>query len=133
MWYSTVEGGYITLVSVLIVGAIGITITLSLILLGIESSRTTFSADQSHQGRALVNACTEEALELIRTTTSFTGSGNLTLPQGSCSYTVANQGAENRVVNASGSVGTNVRKVKVIISKINPTIQIVSWQEVADF
>lgn len=125
--------GYITLISVLVVGAVGVAITLSIILLGLGSSRTSFAVEQSNQARALANACAEEALQQIRSLTPFTGSGNLTLGQGTCAYTVTSQGAENRTITASGTVGTITRKVKIIISNINPVVTVTTWQEVADF
>lgn len=131
-WYNN-RSGYITLISVLIVGAVGVAITLSIILLGVGSSRSSYAVEQSYQAKALANACAEEALQQIRDSLPFTGSGNLTLGQGACTYMVTNQGGQNRAIIASGTVGTIVRKVKIIIDKINPTIQVVSWQEVADF
>lgn len=131
-WYNN-NGGYITLISILIVGAVGVAIALSIILLGVGSSRTSFAVEQSNQAKALANACAEEALQQIRDSTPFTGSGNLTLGQGTCSYIVTSQGAQNRTVTASGTVGTIIRKVNIIISKINPTITVTSWQEVDNF
>lgn len=132
-WYYMWQAGYITLVSTLVVGAVGIAITLSLILSGIGSSRTTFTIEQSNQARALSSACVEEALQQIRDLTSFIGTGNLTINGNTCTYTVTSQGLQNRTVTAFGTVGGNIRKVKVIINNINPTLQVVSWQEVADF
>ena len=126
------NSGYITLISVLVVGAVGIAVTLSLILLGLGSSRTSFALEQSNQTKALTNACAEEAMQQIRDSMSFTGNGNLSLRQGTCNYTVTSQGGQNRTITALGTVGTIVRKVKIIISKINPTITVTSWQEVAD-
>jgi hypothetical protein len=125
--------GYITLISVLVVGAVGIAISTSLILLGLGSARISFAVEQSNQAKALANACVEEGLQQIRDSMPYTGSGNLTLGQGTCSYTVASQGGQNRTITAIGTVGTIMRKVKVIIDKINPAIQVVSWQEVVDF
>ena len=133
IWYTTQQNGYITLVSVLVVGAVGVAITTSMLLLGIGSSRTSFAYEQSNQVKALANACAEEALQQIRDSTPFTGSGNLTLGQGVCSYTVTNQGGQNRTITTSGTVGTIIRKVKIIINKINPSILVTSWQEVSDF
>ena len=121
--------GYITLISVLVVGAVGIAIATSLLLLGVGSSRTSFALEQSNQAKALTNACAEEALQLISGSVSYTGSGNLTLGQGTCTYTVTNQGAQNRTITASGTVGTVVRKLTIIINKIKPSIVVVSWQE----
>jgi len=124
--------GYIALITVLITGAIGVAIATSLLLLGLGSSRTSFALEQSNQAKALANACAEEALQQIRDSTAFTGTGNLTLGQGSCAYTVTNDGGENRTVTASGTVGTVVRKIKIIVNTINPAINLTSWQEVAD-
>jgi len=131
-WYNKKQDGYITLISVLVVGAVGLAITTSLLLLGLGSSRTSFAVEQSNQSKALANACVEEGLQQIRDSTLFTGSGNLTLGQGTCTYTVTSQGGQNRTVTASGTVGTIVRKVTIIINGINPLITATSWQEVAD-
>ena len=127
------SSGFITLISVLVVGAVGVAVAVSLILLGLGSSRTSFAVEQSNQAKGLANACAEEALQQIRDSTPFTGSGSLTLGQGTCSYTVTNQGGQNRTITSSGTVGSIMRKVKIIIDKINPTIQVVSWQEAPDF
>ncbi len=125
--------GYVALITVLITGAIGVAIATSLLLLGLGSSRTSFALEQSNQAKALANACSEEALQQIRDSTPFTGTGSLTLGQGTCGYTVVNDGGENRTVTASGTVGTVVRKIKIIVNTINPAINLTSWQEVADF
>ena len=131
MWYNDQRKGFATLINILLVGAVGVTIAISLIFLGLGSSQTSFAMEQSNQSKALANACVEEALQQIRDSTPFTGSGNLTFGQGTCSYTVTSQGGQNRTITTSGAVGTITKKVKVIIDKINPTIQVVPWQEVA--
>ena len=124
--------GYITLISVLVVGAVGTTIALSLLLLGNGASRTSFALQQSAQAKGLANACAEEALEQIRESTLFAGSGNLTLGQGTCTYTVTNIGGVSRTVTASSTVGTIVRKVSISITAINPLILFSLWQEVSN-
>ena len=101
---------------------------------GVSQCRTVEGElEQDVHQAALTNACAEEALQQIRDSTPFTGSGNLTLGQGACSYTVTSQGAQNRTITASGTVGTIIRKVKVIINKINPQITVTSWQEMDNF
>jgi len=124
--------GYVTLISILVVGAIGTAIAISLILLGISSSRTSFSVEQSNQAKGLANACVEEALQQVRNTSSFIGDGALTLGHGTCAYIVTSQGGENRIITASGTVGSIVRKVTVVINRITPLINLISWQEVVD-
>lgn len=124
------RGGYITLISVLVVGAVGTAITLSLILLGVGSSRTSFAVEQSNQAKGLANACAEEALQQIRESTSFTGSGSLNLGYGACTYTVTNGGGSNRTITTSGTVGTILRKVSISATAITPLIVISTWQDI---
>lgn len=125
--------GFITLLSVLVVGSVGVAIAVSLLLLGLGQARTSFAVIQMGQARGLTDACAEEALEHIRESTSFTGAGNLSLGNGSCGYTVTSQGGENRTIQATSTVGSVVRKVNIVITDINPLITISTWQEVADF
>lgn len=128
-----VNKGFVALISVLIVSAVGVVISVSLLLLGLGSSRTGFALERSNQVKALVNACAEEALQKIKSSPSFSGSGNISLGGGTCSYTVTNLGGQNREITSSGSRDSVTRKVKITIDKINPKINITSWQEVADF
>ena len=124
--------GFITLISVLIAGAVGIVISISLILLGLNSSRTSASLEESYAAKALADACIEEALQQVRDATPFTGSGSLPLGLGSCAYNVTNLGGQNRLITATGTVNSMVRRTKVLIDKITPQIRLVSWEEVAD-
>lgn len=125
--------GYITLISILVIGAIGTAVTVSMILSGLSASQTTFAVERGDHASGLVNACAEEALQQIRDNSSFTGFGGLLLGQGTCGYTVTSGGGENRTIQASSTVGTIVKKVSISIDAINPQINVTSWQEVADF
>jgi hypothetical protein len=121
----TRKKGYVTLISVLIVGAVGIAIAVSLILLGLGSSRNSLVLQQSIQAKALANSCAEEALQILVDSPSFSGNGTLTIDNNACSYTVT-PGGFDTTVTASGTVGAIVRKINVIV---NPNG--VSWQEVS--
>mgnify|MGYP001562300226 CR=1 FL=1 len=129
----TVQSGYIALMAVLITGLIAVSITTSLLLFGTSETKTAITREESERARAYANACAEEALQQIRSSTGFTGSGSLTFGADSCSYTVTGLGGENREITATGAVNTVVRKVKAVVSDINPQILVSSWQEVADF
>lgn len=122
------QKGYIALVTVLIIGSIGSAIAISLILLGVGFSRTSFAIEQSNQAKALANTCAENALQQIRSNSSFSGTNTLTLNGGSCSYTVTVLSGENRTVIASGTYGTVIRKISISVTAINPKI-IASWIE----
>ena len=125
--------GYITLLMVIIVGAIGVATSVSLLLLGIGFSKTSLSIEKSNQAKALSNACAEAALDQIRSSPSFSGSAGLTFGRGSCSYTVTNLGGQNRLVNTSSTVDEVIRKIKITLNQITPKINLTLWQEVSDF
>lgn len=127
------ENGFVALISVIIVGAVAVSVATSLLLLGIGSSKTSFSLEQSNQAKALANGCAEQALEIIRENPSYSGIGGLTLSQGTCSYAVIDSGGQNRIINAIGVVGSITRKVKISVNRITPVINTALWQEVADF
>lgn len=122
---------FITLIGVLILGAVGVAIASSLLLFGIGTSRSAFAAEQSVQAQALANACAETALDTIRVTPAYTGTTPLTFGPGTCSATVTNTGGTTRLVVASGTVDTVVRRVSLVVATVAP-ITLTSWQEVAN-
>jgi len=130
---SATNKGYMTLLTVIIASAIATSITIFILTTGTNSSRSAFVIEQSTQAQALANACAEDALQEISDSTPFEGSGALSLGQGACSYTVTKLTGQNRTIDATGTIGSIVRKVQISIDNINPSINITSWQEVADF
>lgn len=124
--------GYITLISITIIGAVTTSIVIYLLLSGTEATRNSLVSLRSAQARSQANACAEEALQQIRDNNNFVGTSFLTFSTGACSYTVANTGGANRTIFASSSVATTVRKVRVLTTTLSPKITISSWQEVGD-
>jgi hypothetical protein len=129
-WYNKTRKGYIMLMSVLVVGAIGAAVSVSVILLGLAGSRTGLAYQQMHQAKALANACSEEALERIRESTPFVGTGNLFIGTDNCLFAVKSEGGENRTIYATGTVGMITRKTKVSVTAINPLIVVSEWREI---
>lgn len=123
--------GYVTLVSILVIGAVGLAVVTSLVLLGVGSSRNSFALEQGNQAKALANACAEEALQQIWNEDAFVGTGNLTLGQGNCSLTVSSAVLPKTII-ATGMVGTTARKISITIDALRPYLHIASWQEIAN-
>jgi hypothetical protein len=117
--------------AVLIVGAASLAIGLALLTMGADSQRSTLIVQQSVQARSLATACAEEALQEIHDDTAFTGTGNLSLGQGTCSYTVTNTGGSNRTITSSGVVGEVTRKLEIYATIGVSSISIISWQEIS--
>lgn len=126
------QNGFVTLLSVILVGAVGLAVGTSLLLTSIDNSRTLNSLEKSYISRELANLCGEEALERIRRNSSFLGSGNIATSQGTCDFTVTDEGGTTRKIDSLGTSDTTIRKVLINLDQVSP-INITSWQEVADF
>lgn len=126
------ENGYVALIAVLVVGAAATAIGLTLLTTAMDQGRAALITQQSAQARDLADACGEEALQQIHTSSGFTGTNSLSQGQGGCNYTVTNTGGNNRVIDTTGTVGTVVRKIKIYVTITSTSISITSWQEVAD-
>ncbi len=116
---------YVTLISVLIVGAIGSAISISLVLLGLGSSRNSLLLLQSAQAKAMANSCAEEALQVLAEVPGFSGNGSLTIDGNTCTYTVTVQGFDTEV-SATGNVGEIVRKAGATMN-----LNGVKWREMS--
>lgn len=128
-----VRRGYIALLSVIVIGTIGTAIMLSVMLLGVSTSKTDFALQQAGSAKVLASSCGEEALQKILETGTTSSNGNLTIASGTCSYVITSQNGQNITINSTGIVGTVISKVKIIISTTTPAILLSSWQEVGDF
>lgn len=122
--------GYVTLMSVLVLGAVSAAIAITLILIGLSASRGSFTRLQSARAKAMVDGCAEEALQQIRSATAFTGTGSLVFGSSTCVYGVTNTGGQTRHITATSTTGTVIRKLDIVVSAINPRITISGWQEV---
>lgn len=126
----TSEQGYVTLLSVLILGTVATAVATALLVAGADANRETLIVQQSTQARGYVDACVEDALQQIHDNTSFTGTDGLVLGQGTCSYTVASTGATTRTIATAATVGGVTRKAMIYVTMTSSTISITTWQEV---
>ena len=122
--------GYIALITVLIVSAVCLTSVLVILVTGADNQQFSLTLKNSDQSLGLAEACTEEALQQYHDSSSFTGSGNLTLGLGTCSYTVTSTGVSTRTVDASATVNGVVKKIRVYATISGSSISVTSWQEV---
>lgn len=127
------QRGYIVLLTILLVGAVGLSIAVSIILIGIGQTRSMLAANSYILAKSHADACVEEALQQIRTDDTYIGTGSLSLDGGACNYEVIGLGGDLREVHGTGTVANSTRKIKVNIDTISPTINITSWQEVENF
>ncbi|MFA4942425.1 MAG: hypothetical protein WC564_02190 [Patescibacteria group bacterium] len=120
---------FVSLISVLILGAIGLSVSVYIIIFSLSASKNSLSLVQSSQARALTSVCAERALEQIRELPTYIGTTNLSLSSGICSFTISNTGGETRTIAIIATVSSVVRRLSLTITAINPVISIGSWQE----
>lgn len=124
------KSGYVALMSTLFLGAIALSVTSSLLLFGIESTKATIVTEISKTSRSMADACAEEALQQIRSNTAFSGTNTLTISGNSCSYTVTVGSGAVRTITTSSTIGTVIRKTQLSTDQLFPKINVSSWQEI---
>ncbi|HSW65628.1 MAG TPA: hypothetical protein VLI54_00625 [Bacillota bacterium] len=127
------QGGYVALMTVLIVGAAAAAVSTVLLVVGADSARYTLGEQQSRQARSLALACGQEALQVLHDNVAFTGTDvPLTLGQGNCTYTVTVADGTNRIISAVGTVGSQIRKVQATATIGATTMTVSSWRDAGD-
>jgi hypothetical protein len=124
------QKGFITLYSVIILGSIGVALVAVLAMSSIFSIQNSGDDFNSAQARKAVDSCVEVALQVMSANNSFTGSGNSSIGGATCTYLVTNTGGNNRTINATGTLGSLIRKVTVSTNAFSPKINISNWLEI---
>jgi len=127
------QSGYATLISILFVSIIGLTISVSLLLLGTEALKGSLAIQQSDQARSLASACAEESLNKLRKDFNYSGNETILFEQGTCQILVLSGSGSARTIKTKGTVGNVIRKLKIEVNQLQPSLGIASWKEVADF
>lgn len=120
--------------SVIIVGAIGTSLAVTLILVGVDEARTSLSVERSYRAKNLADSCAEKALDAIRLDKNYTGNETVSFGSDKCDIlAVSNPGTETPVISSVGTSGTAKRKIQITVSQVTPKIKVLSWKDVADF
>lgn len=128
------NGGYVLLLSVLVVVVIGTAVATSLLLSSVSDASSSRALQQSERARSMANTCAEEALSQLQIDDTYPAGTILTVDADSCTIEeITGSGSTNRIVRASGTAGNVVRRVEVTVDTVGPPVSISSWQEVADF
>lgn len=128
------SNGYIALVSILIICAIILLIAISTNLLAISESDMGLQKDQASQTYYLASLCAEDALMKLKNHLNYSGDEAIIINNGSCYiYPTEGSGNQDRIIKTTGTIYGHTRKIKIEIDRVNPDVQINSWQEVADF
>ncbi|MCK5027692.1 MAG: hypothetical protein KAS07_04700, partial [Candidatus Pacebacteria bacterium] len=90
--------------------------------------------ERSYQAHTLAISCVYEALLSLERDLEYAGNEDIIIEGKTCHiYTIEGVGNENRIVKTDASVNGFVKKIRVEVSRIGPTMQITSWESVVDF
>jgi hypothetical protein len=131
--HHTQRDGYILLLSVLIVGAVGTAIATSILMLSIGNNLNSLASQQADQALSIATACAEDTLEQLRIDPTYAGNTTLSFDDGDCvvNPVISTEGVH--IVQVTGTVGTIVHKLEITIQDIGPPTVITSWRDVDEF
>lgn len=122
--------GFIFLVTILIFFAILLSIGLAISLLSVWRMKMGFQKFQSSKAYYLANLCGEEALMSLKEDVDYPGNETMTEEGGNCQI-LPIEG--NWVIKVIGNFQNQTKKMRIVVSQVDPEMVIDSWQEVAEF
>lgn len=127
------QKSYIALITILIATGAILLVSLNVGLFAISESNMGLIESQSIGAYYLANACAEYAILRIKNNLNYPGNQTLDINGGSCYiYSPEGTGNQNRVIKVTGILDNLTRKIKINIKRINPQMEISSWQEVSE-
>ncbi|MFH1839219.1 MAG: hypothetical protein ABH820_02950 [Patescibacteria group bacterium] len=128
------QPGFIALITVLIVMALGVLLAAGLSLRSVDAGNMYIANLDGIRALNAASSCTEYALERLKDSSSYGGDEVRTLDNGDTCYISATGGggSSNRTVRTTSTVNGANRKINIFIPTLKPTALSI-WQEVADF
>jgi hypothetical protein len=124
------EFGFIALITVLIILAIVLVVGLGVSWLSFSEAQMELKKGQSLQSFYLANLCAENALMKLKENINYSGNETIEIEGGNCQILPI----EGKwTIKTISNFQNQVKKIKIIVSQVNPKMIISSWQEVADF
>ncbi len=122
------QGGYIAILAVLMIVAVGVMVVSTMSLLGIGEVQSSVSLMKGENTLDFVEGCTEDALLKVRANIGYAG-GTITRPEGTCSVVVAKNGNVWTLTVTTTDV-TYARTVQVVGTRNITTFTISTWKEI---
>lgn len=122
--------GFVALIIVLIIFAVALSVGLGVSFLSISEAGMSLEKIYSLKAYYLANLCAEEALMKLKENVNYSGNETISAEGGSCQI-LPIEG--NWIIKVIGNFQNQIKKVKIVVSQVNPEMEIQSWQEVSEF
>lgn len=116
--------------TILIITAVILTLGIGLSLRSIGEIKMGLQKSQSSGAYYLANLCAEQALMKLKENSGYAGNETINESSGQCTI-LPIEG--NWTVKVSATSSEQVKKIRIVVSSINPKMIIASWEEAADF
>ena len=124
------QKGFVALMTVLMIVGIVLAIGVVSVLRNVSEMKMGLQKNDSSQAYYLANLCTELALMKLKENKNYGGNETVSTTYGQCAI-LPIEGQWTVKVSATST--NQVKKLKIIVNRINPKMIIDSWEEVADF
>ena len=124
------KNGYVSLISVVIIGAIVLAAVLSLTFISLQQSAGMVDRTRTLSNYYLANACANEALVELQKDSNYTGNENISIDNYSCKIeNISGSGNSGRTIIASSQIANQQKKIKIDIDQLRPVTIIKFWGE----
>lgn len=124
------QKGFIAITTVLIISALVLIVGIGISLDSIGEIKMGLQRSLSSQSYYLANLCAEQTLMKLKENSSYPGNETINIENGNCTI-LPIEG--NWTIKVSASSSGQIKKMKLIVSQIDPEIIVDSWEEVAEF
>lgn len=121
------DGGYVAMVTVLVVGAVLVLTGIGVVLTSINEVQSSFGEGKKEYTLGVVDSCAQDALLRINENNALPAT--ITLPEGSCTVTINSQIGSSWDFSISGTVGDYIKSIRITATRTS-TVIVNSWQEI---
>lgn len=123
--------GYVFLISAIVIGAIGVVSTVSLLVLGWAAEQNGQTIVKSNQALELANTCLDRAILALQENANYRGGDMVDFPYGTCRVYPMEGTGNRRGICVEGQVDGTTRRLQVVLSAIFPSITVRNWDDVS--
>lgn len=122
--------GAMLLITVLIAGAVALTISLNVAMQGIGELSMGLAENQSQETLAVADGCLQESLLRLSRNSGFAG-GAMTIGDGNCMVTVTSSGFE-RTIAVTAALGRWTRKIQARVNLTGSRVVLLEWKQISN-
>lgn len=127
------QGGYIALITLIIIGAVVLISVITLTFVALNQKNFIISHNYTLKNYYAANACANYAILQLQKNLEYSGSESISLEDVDCIIeAVIGTGNNNRVVIASSQNNNQLKKIKVELEQVKPVTIIKSWGEITE-